>query len=152
MPYSPKSFHGCTTGPLSSGRSALLIISSLLIGISGFIFEIATFLRSIPGYCLNSHPRSIRVVWEHSGGGSGGGSSDGNRGIGNRHKVMGFVGIQTGFGSVGRRQALRKTWMPRDRQGHARYTIDLLCYMNVIFVHCHYVFFSTNTCRLTVGH
>lgn len=37
-----------------------------------------------------------------------------------RHKVMGFVGIQTGFGSVGRRQSLRKTWFPSDRQGLQR--------------------------------
>ncbi|KAI3939591.1 hypothetical protein MKX01_038546 [Papaver californicum] len=36
-----------------------------------------------------------------------------------RHKVMGFVGIQTGFGSVGRRRSLRKTW-PSDRQGLQR--------------------------------
>lgn len=33
---------------------------------------------------------------------------------------MGFVGIQTGFASTGRRQSLRKTWMPSDRQGLQR--------------------------------
>lgn len=33
---------------------------------------------------------------------------------------MGFVGIQTGFGSIGRRRSLRKTWMPSDRQGLQR--------------------------------
>lgn len=46
--------------------------------------------------------------------------SDGDR---KRHKVMGFVGIQTGFGSVGRRQSLRKTWMPSDHQGLQRYLL-----------------------------
>ena len=35
---------------------------------------------------------------------------------------MGFVGIQTGFGSTGRRSSLRKTWMPSDRQGLQWYT------------------------------
>lgn len=30
---------------------------------------------------------------------------------------MGFVGIQTGFGSSGRRRSLRMTWMPSDPQG-----------------------------------
>lgn len=30
---------------------------------------------------------------------------------------MGFVGIQTGFGSGGRRRSLRMTWMPSDHQG-----------------------------------
>ncbi|KAF7836658.1 putative beta-1,3-galactosyltransferase 14 [Senna tora] len=119
MPSSPKSFHG-RPFPLSSRRSSLLLISSLVIGISGFVFGITAFLWPIHEYkCLNSHPRSVRVVWERSDGG-GASASDGNRGLGNRHKVMGFVGIQTGFGSVGRRQALRKTWMPADRQGLER--------------------------------
>lgn len=39
----------------------------------------------------------------------------------NRHKVMGFVGIFTGFGSVGRRRSLRQTWLPSDRDGLQRY-------------------------------
>lgn len=33
---------------------------------------------------------------------------------------MGFVGIQTGFGSVGRRRSLRQTWMPSDPQSLQR--------------------------------
>lgn len=33
---------------------------------------------------------------------------------------MGFVGIQTGFESSGRRRSLRNTWMPSDRQGLQR--------------------------------
>ncbi|KAF7822641.1 putative beta-1,3-galactosyltransferase 14 [Senna tora] len=115
MPSSPKSYYGRSPA-LSSRRSAFLIVSSLLIGVSGFLFGITSLLWPIHGYrCLNSRPRSVRVVWEH------GGSSNANRGIGNdRHKVMGFVGIQTGFGSVGRRHALRKTWLPSDRQGLER--------------------------------
>ncbi|KAI4323004.1 hypothetical protein L6164_022648 [Bauhinia variegata] len=115
MPFSPKSIHGRSRA-FSSRRSTILIFSSLLIGISGFIFGFTAFLSPIPGYkCLNSHPRSVRVVWEH-----GGDAINGNRGAGNRHKVMGFVGIQTGFGSADRRQSLRKTWMPSDRQGLER--------------------------------
>lgn len=59
------------------------------------------------------------MVWERGAGGNGaGGISDGGGGDGsNRRKVMGFVGIQTGFGSIGRRRSLRKTWMPSDPQG-----------------------------------
>lgn len=34
-----------------------------------------------------------------------------------RPKVLGFVGIQTGFGSAERRKALRETWLPSDRHG-----------------------------------
>ncbi|KAL3680142.1 hypothetical protein R1sor_023098 [Riccia sorocarpa] len=37
-----------------------------------------------------------------------------------RPKVLGFVGIQTGFGSAERRRALRQTWMPSTRDGLAR--------------------------------
>ncbi|KAI4333581.1 hypothetical protein L6164_018368 [Bauhinia variegata] len=115
MPFSPKSSHGRAPA-LSSRRSTVLISTSLLIGISGFIFGFTVLLRPIPGYkCLNSHPRSVRVIWEH-----GGDAMNGNRGADNRQKVMGFVGIQTGFGSAGRREALRKTWMPSDRQGLER--------------------------------
>jgi hypothetical protein len=33
---------------------------------------------------------------------------------------MAFVGIFTGFSSIGRRRALRRTWLPADRQGLQR--------------------------------
>lgn len=62
----------------------------------------------------------MRVVWEVAGNSNGAGGGGGGGGDGKRHKVMGFVGIQTGFGSVGRRQALRKTWMPSDPEGLRR--------------------------------
>ena len=66
----------------------------------------------------------MSVVWDKSGGGGGGAGSavgGGGDGEGKRYKVMGFVGIQTGFGSVGRRRSLRKSWLPADRQGLQRY-------------------------------
>lgn len=34
-----------------------------------------------------------------------------------RPKVLGVVGVQTGFGSVERRKALRETWLPSDPEG-----------------------------------
>ncbi|KMZ75116.1 Beta-1,3-GlcNAc transferase, family GT31 [Zostera marina] len=40
-----------------------------------------------------------------------------------RHKAMAFVGVYTGFSSLGRRKALRKTWMPSDRDGLKRFVI-----------------------------
>lgn len=43
----------------------------------------------------------------------------GNAGI-DRPKVLGFVGIQTGFGSADRRAALRSTWFPSDPDGLLR--------------------------------
>ncbi|KAL5565073.1 hypothetical protein UlMin_028237 [Ulmus minor] len=114
MPSSPKFFHARQSSP--NRRSTTLIVSGCLIfGLAGFLFGIVSLSRPIK--CLRGEPRSVRVVWERgSGGNAGGGSGDGNK----RHKVMGFVGIQTGFASVGRRQSLRKTWMPSDPQGLQR--------------------------------
>ncbi|XP_057457878.1 probable beta-1,3-galactosyltransferase 14 [Lotus japonicus] len=108
MPSSPKSFYPRHT-TFSSRRSAA-ILAVFLLGAA-----VLLFLRPFPGSrCLNSPPRSVRVVWEHAAGTGGNGVAS------DRHKVMGFVGIQTGFGSVGRRQSLRKTWFPSDRQGLQR--------------------------------
>ncbi|KAI7729389.1 hypothetical protein M8C21_004216, partial [Ambrosia artemisiifolia] len=59
----------------------------------------------------NNKPLSVSVAWDHTNGGGG---------DQNRYKVMGFVGIQTGFASVGRRRSLRKTWFPSDHQGLQR--------------------------------
>lgn len=63
------------------------------------------------------------MVWERGDSNENGdGISDNTllRGNVKRHKVMGFVGIFTGFGSVGRRKALRQTWLPSDRDGLQR--------------------------------
>ncbi|KAG2677741.1 hypothetical protein I3843_12G113100 [Carya illinoinensis] len=102
-------------------RSTVLILAScLLIGIFGFVFGIAAILSSSSASyrCSNAEPGSVRVVWERGGGGRiDNGIGDGDP---KRHRVMGFVGIQTGFGSVGRRRSLRQTWMPSDRQGLQR--------------------------------
>ncbi|GLJ38607.1 hypothetical protein SUGI_0787180 [Cryptomeria japonica] len=47
-------------------------------------------------------------------------SANGKSDVQNRQKVLGFVGIQTGFDSVDRRRALRKTWLPSDQDGLLR--------------------------------
>lgn len=78
-------------------------------------------------------PTTVKVVWDRaagSGGGTGGTGSDVKR-----YKVMGFVGIQTGFASAGRRRSLRKTWLPSDREGLQRYRFYLVrdsnCYVRM---------------------
>ncbi|KAJ6423458.1 hypothetical protein OIU84_024417 [Salix udensis] len=126
MSSSPKFFHSRISQPSNSRRSTALIISCLLIGVSGFIFGLTSFLATSHTYrCSNDPPpRSVRVVWETNSNknDNGGGNTvllDGGERR-ERHKVMGFVGIQTGFGSSGRRRSLRKTWMPSDRQGLQR--------------------------------
>ncbi|GKD29553.1 probable beta-1,3-galactosyltransferase 14 [Tanacetum coccineum] len=69
--------------------------------------------------CKYSKPLSVSVVWDKTS------TSASSNGLDDkaRHKVMGFVGIQTGFASVGRRKALRQTWFPNDHQGLQRYNI-----------------------------
>ncbi|CAH2036559.1 unnamed protein product [Thlaspi arvense] len=105
---------------LATRRStALIVLTSLAIGIAGFTFGLAVILfpalRLTGRNCLtNSPPKTVRVVWDVAG------NSNGVGGEGKRHKVMGFVGIQTGFGSAGRRRALRKTWLPSDPEGLRR--------------------------------
>ncbi|KAF5189787.1 Hexosyltransferase [Thalictrum thalictroides] len=126
MPSSPKIFYPRNSSSSSSSvfssytqRSSFFIFC-LLVGISGFIFGSIAILKSDTGNkCKNFRPRSVSVVWE-KGSNVGESSFVDLNSDQKRHKVMGFVGIQTGFGSVGRRRSLRKTWMPSDREGLQR--------------------------------
>ncbi|XP_019193865.1 PREDICTED: probable beta-1,3-galactosyltransferase 13 [Ipomoea nil] len=116
MPSSPKYF---TARPLtysSSSRRSTPLILFLLIGLAGFVFGfIASSRQSLGHRCENIKPRSVSVVWDRSSARVS--SGDGVDGEQKRHKVMGFVGIQTGFASAARRRSLRQTWFPSDRQG-----------------------------------
>ncbi|XP_073156053.1 probable beta-1,3-galactosyltransferase 14 [Henckelia pumila] len=117
MPSSQKLFHARPSS--YSRRSTALIICSL-IGISCFVFGFLAIWRRGLGYeCEFRKPLSVYVKWDkHSSGSTnnGGVPEEGQK----RHKVMGFVGIQTGFGSAGRRRALRQTWFPSDHQSLKR--------------------------------
>ncbi|EOY13230.1 hypothetical protein QUC31_002224 [Theobroma cacao] len=124
MPSSPKFFNARTSSLATRPtRSTVLIFSALLVfAIVSFLLALSSFLSSGgSGYrCRSSDPRSVRVLWDRAGNGNNGvAGGDDDNGT-KRHKVMGFVGIQTGFGSTGRRRSLRKTWMPSDRQGLQR--------------------------------
>ncbi|GMP65874.1 hypothetical protein CsSME_00026485 [Camellia sinensis var. sinensis] len=117
MTSSPKSFYA---RPSSYTRRSTVLILCFLIGFTGFIFGFVAISGQNLGYkCRSGKSRSVSVVWDRSGGGigNGGGVPDEDQ---KRHKVMGFVGIQTGFASVGRRRSLRQTWMPSDQQGLQR--------------------------------
>ncbi|XP_057531290.1 probable beta-1,3-galactosyltransferase 14 [Amaranthus tricolor] len=125
MPSSkaPRIFHSRSSSPLSLTRKPFVQIFCLLVGITGLIFGL--FAISRPLYdpnCKSFEPRTVSVVWERPDD-SNTAISDDSLLIGDvkkRHKVMGFVGIFTGFGSVGRRRALRQTWLPSDRDGLQR--------------------------------
>ncbi|CAA7024939.1 unnamed protein product [Microthlaspi erraticum] len=97
---------------LTRRSTAFIVFTYVAIGLTGFLFGL--YFR-LPGrtYPTNSPPKTVRVD---------GGDSNGNGVSGGvkRHKVMGFVGIQTGFDSAGRRRALRNTWMPSDPEGLRR--------------------------------
>ncbi|RRT64698.1 hypothetical protein B296_00035183 [Ensete ventricosum] len=118
MPKSPKVFRaGPLPSPLLSrcrrisSSSSAFSLFCLIFGLAGFLFgaiSISRPARSCPGL----EPRSVSVVWDR-GGAAGSGTPE-------RHKVMAFVGIQTGFGSVGRRRSIRQTWLPSDRPGLLR--------------------------------
>ncbi|PHT43846.1 putative beta-1,3-galactosyltransferase 13 [Capsicum baccatum] len=113
MPSSPKSFKAWPSS-VYSRRSTVLILCSL-IGLAGFVFGFIAISKQNLGYkCKYTEPKSVSVVWDRKTVTTDNGVSDEGQ---NRHKVMGFVGIQTGFGSSGRRRAMRNTWFPSDQQG-----------------------------------
>ncbi|PIN16561.1 Galactosyltransferase [Handroanthus impetiginosus] len=117
MPKSAKLFYA---RPSSYSRRSAVLILFLLIGCSCMLGFIAISRRGLGSKCKYSKPLSVSVTWDKFSTGSGvGGGANLNEGQ-KRHKVMGFVGIQTGFGSVGRRRALRETWFPSDHQGLQR--------------------------------
>ncbi|CAN6483840.1 unnamed protein product [Victoria cruziana] len=91
------------------------------IGIAGIFFGLFALWRPTSGHkCKEFEVRTVSVL--SAGSGSGVDESTGVLSVtgAKRHKVMGFVGIQTGFGSFGRRRSLRKTWMPSDHDGLQR--------------------------------
>lgn len=127
MPSSPKSFNAWPSPSYSSRRSTVLILCSL-IGVAGFLFGcIAISKLGFGSNCKYAETRSVSVVWDKAGSKDTDGFSDGGQ---KRHKVMGFVGIQTGFASTGRRRSLRQTWFPSDQQGLQKY------YYLSLYVNC----------------
>ncbi|XP_044955046.1 probable beta-1,3-galactosyltransferase 14 [Hordeum vulgare subsp. vulgare] len=116
--------------PLLAHRySSFFGVLKAIVSQSGFLAAAVSLSRGPAeaprGRCPDSsRPLSVSVAWDRRPGDAAGGATElpaghatGSRG---RHKVMAFVGIFTGFGSVGRRRALRRTWLPSDRQGLLR--------------------------------
>lgn len=114
--------------PSNGGRKSIALTLIFVIGLAGLLLiGIVILKQDITGLykCKHTKPISISVAWDQSGG-AGGLVADSDH---KRHKVMAFVGIQTGFASAGRRKSLRKTWMPSDHQGLQRYESSILCFV-----------------------
>ncbi|MCD7468623.1 hypothetical protein HAX54_006987 [Datura stramonium] len=91
MPSNPKIF---TARPSYSyyyhSRRSVILIYVLLWSFNRFIFGFIAISRRGLGYsCKYAEPRSVSVAWDRT----------------------------TGFGSVARRQSLRRTWFPSDHNG-----------------------------------
>ncbi|KAL8141296.1 hypothetical protein V2J09_007317 [Rumex salicifolius] len=114
-----KIFHSRSSSPsLFSNRNSILPIFCLLIGIAGLIVGLVSYATSLLAKnCDSRQPRSVSVLWEREDTSTS--STVAVEDV-KRHKVTGFVGIFTGFGSVGRRRTLRQTWLPSDKQGLER--------------------------------
>ncbi|KAJ4748877.1 Hexosyltransferase [Rhynchospora pubera] len=118
MPTSPKLFSSYSHSRRFSHLRRFVPLFCFLFGLAGFLFGSISFLsaHSPTRNCAPSDPLSVSVSWDLNSQLPG----DVATGAKERHKVMGFVGIQTGFGSAGRRRALRSTWFPSDHQGLLR--------------------------------
>ncbi|KAF5748318.1 beta-1 3-galactosyltransferase 12 isoform X1 [Tripterygium wilfordii] len=114
-PHKPSSTNSPARYPL---RIIVFSLISLCIGISGTIFAVVAIRRPrpVPVFHCGRSVDTFRAFYSASSSRRLGG----NRGLIDRPKLLGFVGIQTGFDSVERRAALRSTWFPRDPDGLLR--------------------------------
>ncbi|KAJ4708195.1 Hexosyltransferase [Melia azedarach] len=91
---------------------------SLFIGLAGTIFFINAIRRPrpLPVFRCGRSEDTFRAFYSLSDPRKLGD----NGALVDRPKLLGFVGIQTGFDSGGRRAALRSTWFPSDPDGLLR--------------------------------
>ncbi|KAH7657501.1 Glycosyl transferase family 31 protein [Dioscorea alata] len=100
--------------------SLSLLISGVFffVGAVGIVFAIVVLLRpprivEVSVFRCGRAEDTLRNFRSRSSVGGGAGLED-------RPKLLGFVGVQTGFGSADRRTALRRTWFPSDPEALAR--------------------------------
>ncbi|GMY28865.1 probable beta-1,3-galactosyltransferase 12 isoform X1 [Fagus crenata] len=99
-----------------------ILVFSLLcfvFGLAGTIFAVSALRRPIPVPVFRCG-RSEDTFRAFYSGLSSRQLGDHSVGLVERPKLLGFVGIQTGFGSSDRRVALRETWFPSDPDGLLR--------------------------------
>ncbi|KAL0897579.1 hypothetical protein Bca101_081540 [Brassica carinata] len=104
--------HSSSVSASSRIHVAIVLFSlvSLFIGVAGTIFAIASSGGPSSVYRCGGSKDTSRVSGSRKLGKSGGNGDV----LPARRKLLGFVGIQTGFDSGDRRAALRSTWFPSD--------------------------------------
>lgn len=97
----------------------------LIIGLAGTLLAVSAIRRQqpLPVFRCGKSEDTFRAFYSSSVSGNLG---DGNnkQGLVDRPKLLGFVGIQTGFESIDRRSALRSTWFPSDPESLLRYNFE----------------------------
>lgn len=110
-----KSKRPLLTTSTSNARLPLLVFCfiSLTIGLAGTIFAVSALSRPrpLPVFRCGRIQDTFRAFYS---------LSNPQPDLLDRPKVLGFVGIQTGFSSASRRSALRSTWFPSDPDGLLR--------------------------------
>lgn len=99
----------------------ILSTLSFLFCLSGLIFVIYAFVRPIPTFRCGRVEDTFRPFYSLPNAQRLGEVSGTNGVVTNRIKLVGLVGVQTGFGSRDRRQALRSTWFPSHPDELLRY-------------------------------
>uniref|UniRef100_A0A2P2JHR4 Hexosyltransferase n=1 Tax=Rhizophora mucronata TaxID=61149 RepID=A0A2P2JHR4_RHIMU len=119
-PQKPYSAHLTTRYP---PPFVVFSLVSLLIGLAGTVFALTVISRPrprpAPVFRCGRSEDTFREFYSSSGYRSRQLGVD-NGALVDRPKLLGFVGIQTGFDSVDRRAALRETWFPSDPDGLLR--------------------------------
>ncbi|KAJ0964562.1 hypothetical protein J5N97_025700 [Dioscorea zingiberensis] len=124
LPYSkddkakrPKAFAAVPATPRFS-LSLLISAALFFVGAVGIVFATVVLLRSprvveVSVFRCGKAEDTLRTFRSRS-------SAGGDDGLEDRPKLLGFVGVQTGFESADRRASLRSTWFPSDPEGLAR--------------------------------
>ncbi|KAE8658063.1 putative beta-1,3-galactosyltransferase 12 [Hibiscus syriacus] len=101
----------------SSTRTPLPLLAfsllCLFIGLAGTLFAVFSIRRNqpLPVFRCGKSEDTFRAFYSSDSTKLG---DDSNKGLVDRPKLLGLVGIQTGFESGERRAALRSTWFPSD--------------------------------------
>ncbi|XP_068648180.1 probable beta-1,3-galactosyltransferase 12 [Aristolochia californica] len=98
-------------------HSIIFSVLCFLVGISGILFSTYALLRPkpIPVFRCGLARDTLRALHAYSNS-----RKPNEKSLLDRPKLLGFVGVQTGFSSGDRRAALRSTWFPSDTDGLLR--------------------------------